>query len=256
MKIQLEKQVMDTLFLAHELHGRSNLRIYEISKFANIKQNNLTRILSRLIKRGWIEKTKNYSLSGREPEGVILHLMGTDDVKTKSLPKEVRGRIGFPIEFVEKFKKDLDTTKHKNDYFYTYSRRQERESIIRKGRIPGRAALWKRILTEGIMKEYTFYRLSEYPFLIHKVKSYPKNTEPKRRRTPKWNIPNGTKRFWKKSAKELMKELRLTPEYKTPLERLFDELRMQESSKTVKRVITMNKTRRKNVKSSIDIGDI
>ncbi|MCH8915994.1 MAG: MarR family transcriptional regulator [Thaumarchaeota archaeon] len=257
MKIELEKQVMDSLFLAHELHDKHYLRASEISEFANIKQNNLTRILSRLVKRDWIEKTKEYSLLGGEPEGGVLHLMGTDDVKTKSLPREARGLVGFPIEFVKKFEEDLKHAKAKSDHFYNYSRRQEKESVIRKGRIPGRAELWKKILLGGKTKEYTFYRLVQYPFLIHKVQSYPKNTEPKRRKAPKWKIHEGTKRFWKQSAKNLMKELRLTPEYKTPLESLFDELREQESSKNVvKKTITKkNKVRRKKV-SSIDVGAI
>jgi len=255
VKIQLEKQVMDTLFLAHELHDRRYLRAYEISKIANIKQNNLTRILSRLVKRGWIEKTKDYSLVG-ETEGGVLHLMGTDDVKTKSLPKEARGLVGFPIEFIKKFEEDLKRAKAKSDYFYNYSRRQEKESVIRKGRIPGRSKLWKKILLGGKTKEYTFYRLVQYPFLIHKIQSYPKNTEPKRRKVPKWKIPEGTKRFWKQSAKNLMKELHLTPEYKTPLERLFDELKEQESSKhTVEKIITKDRVKRKKV-SSIDVGVI
>jgi len=55
MKVELEIQIMNTLFTAHEYENRQYLREFEIASRLKIKQSNLKRVLPRLIKRGWVE---------------------------------------------------------------------------------------------------------------------------------------------------------------------------------------------------------
>jgi len=236
MKTELEIQIMNTLFKAHENENRPYLREYEIASRLKIKQANLKHVLPRLIKRGWIEKKKAYSFSGKEPEGATFHLSFE---KSNNIPKEAINQYykenynvkiqTLPIQYLAEFYRRLPRLIQIGTE-YDYERRpyptkatlkEELEGLhsnsrfkkLRDGRFRGKKKLWEEILLEGTMKEYTFYRMVYYPFLTRKVTIGENSFE-------KFNVPKGKKRMWVKAATEIHNEIKGK---KSPLQLLFSE---------------------------------
>ena len=199
MKIELDRQVMDTMSLWSFIHARLYFRFNEIANLSNVKKPSLQRILPRLAKRGWIEKTTGLSRSGLKPEGRIFHLLSYDETK-KETYKELKMKDHFPSDLSEEFKTELKKLAEKRNINIPYP--QEREKILRRGRIKGRAELWRKITTKEA-KKFTFYRIKEYPYVYRILGGHLRKKE--KIKIPKWNVPEGTKRFWKDSAKEFRK---------------------------------------------------
>jgi len=233
MKIELEIQIMNTLFTAHENENKPYLREYEIASRLKIKQSNLKRVLPRLIKRGWVEIKNDYSFSGSEPGGTIYHLFNTENI---NIPNEARNPhykkkiVTLPIEYVERFQSRIPGLKRiKNKYDFGSDKKRKEEVTLKsilenltkkqrtkeeiKGKFKGRLPEWHKILAEGIPKKYTFYRMVYYPFLTRKVTIGENSFE-------KFNVPKGKKRIWKNAEKEMRNEIKGK---KSPLELLFSE---------------------------------
>ncbi len=233
MKNELEIQIMNTLFMAHENENRPYLREYEIASRLKIKQSNLKRVLPRLIKRGWVEIKNDYSFSGLEPGGITYHLFNTENI---DIPKEAynpyykKKIVTVPIEYVKKFQsRILGLKRIKNKYDFVSDEKQKEEVTLKsilenlpkkqrtkeeiKGRFKGRQPEWQKILTEGIPKKYTFYRMVYYPFLTRKITIGENSFE-------KFNVPKGKKRIWFKAAKEMRNEIK---DKRSSLEILFSQ---------------------------------
>jgi len=232
MKTELEIQVMNTLFRVHENENRPYLRKYEIASILKINHANLNYTLPRLVKRGWIEKLKAYSFTGKEPNSQTFHLSFE---KSNNIPKEAvnpyyEGKIStLPIEYMKEFYRrmpNLKRTQNEFDFEHGHftkevtlqeelknSHPSKRFKFLRNGRFNGRKELWEKILTEGRMKEYTFYRLVYYPFLTRKITIGENRFE-------KFNVPKGKKRIWFKAAKEMRNEIK---DKRSSLEILFSQ---------------------------------
>ncbi len=198
VNVILERQVMDTMFLGFFISDRQYFRFNEIANLSNVKKPSLQRILPRLVKRGWIEKTTKPSYSGLKPEGRVFHLLSYDEAK-KQTYRELKMKVLFPSDLAEEFKTELKKLEKKRNIKIPY---QEREKILRRGRIKGRTELWKKIAAKKA-KKFSFYRIKEYPYLDRILGGRLKSKE--KIKIPKWNVPEGTKRFWKDSAKEFRK---------------------------------------------------
>jgi len=237
MKVELEIQVMNTFYRAYENEDRRYLRKYEIASRLKINHANLNYVLSRLIKRGWIDKKKAYSFTGKEPEGTTFHLSFEE---SNNIPKEAINQYykekynvkiqTLPIQYLAEFYRRLPRLKQikiKNDFGSDKKRKEEvtlkevledshpnkRSKTLRDRPFKGKKELWKDILLGGTMKEYTFYRMLYYPFLTRKVTIGENSFE-------KFNVPKGKKRMWVNAAKEIDYEIRGK---KSPLELLFSE---------------------------------
>jgi len=233
MKTELEIQIMNTLFMAHENENRPYLREYEIASRLKIKQSNLKRVLPRLIKRGWVEMTNDYSFSGLKPEGRVFHLLHTENMP---IPKEAinphyEGEFTLlPREYVKDFYQRLPLLKSiQTPWDFVSNEKQKKEvtlksvlenryknkrfQFLQKGSFEGRQPEWQKILAEGIPKKYTFYRMVYYPFLNRKVTIGENSFE-------KFNVPKGKKRMWVNAAKEIHNEIK---DKRSSLEILFSQ---------------------------------
>jgi len=128
MNVELEKRVMDSMYLAHQIHQQQYFFFSEISELSEVKKSSLQRVLPRLVKRGWIK------------EG-----------KVSILPE-----------------KD-----------------------------------WVQFLMKRKITERVGYKVFEYPYFIIGKRVIKKNDG--YYKIPGLNIPEGCKRYWKNSAKELRK---------------------------------------------------
>jgi len=234
MKNELEIQIMNTFYRAYENEDRRYLREHELASRLKIKQANLKYVLPRLIKRGWIEKKKAYSFTGKEPEGTTYHFSFE---KSNNIPKEAINQYykknynvkiqTLPIQYVAEFYRQLprliqigtEFDYEHNPYPTKTTLKEELEGLhsnsrfkkLRDGRFRGRIEKWKEIFLAGIPKEYTFYRMVYYPFLTRKVTIGENCFE-------KFNVPKGKKRMWVNAATEIRNEIKGK---KSPLELLF-----------------------------------
>lgn len=127
MNLELERLVMDTMYLAHHIYQKNHLFFNEISELSGVKKSSLQRVLPRLVSRGWIKNEKVSLLPGNT---------------------------------------------------------------------------WVRFILKHKTTKRMGYKVVEYPFLQRKSAGghVPADYNVI---APEWNYPNGTKRFWKKSAKEM-----------------------------------------------------
>ena len=210
MKLKLEQQVMDAMYLARILYSRLFLRFNEISIISGVNKASLQRILPRLVKRGWINVRVGPSYSEIEPMGMVGKLIlvpyknGIVPVPHESWKEfhETKARLQFeknstplqedPNDWIEIHKDEGSDSKSNN-------------SIHSSLRWRGRNELWKDILRKQEPKrEYSFYELIEYPYLLDKKRGGHLKSDENDIIAPSYNIPNGTKRFWKKASKELL----------------------------------------------------
>ncbi len=180
MEINLERDVMDNMLMAHFITGKENFRYNEIVHLSNMKRpSSLRRVLDRLVERGWIEKSI--------PKGRVFHFTDKKEARQETY-KEFADVVGFPSD-----KRDLFKAKLRN---YEEETRMlkipkfEKEKILRRGRIKGRKKILDEILTEK--KEIILYKITEYPFVYNSTK---KSQE---------GIKEGTKRFWINSSKDFI----------------------------------------------------
>lgn len=200
MEIELERSVMESIFQSHIIHRKFFFRFNEIAYLSGVNTRSLQRILPRLVNREWLGSIIAGSFSGGKPEGGIGYLLGFDDAKKENY-RETRMKVGFPKEIIEEFKKELrKLAKEKLD---TIPSSQEKERTLRKGRISGRTKLWKKIISKNVGKDYTFYWLIEYPFL-YRIRGGLVPTNYDEKKVPEWKVPQGKKRFWKSSAKDMI----------------------------------------------------
>ena len=82
----LEKRLISSMYMEHLEQQREWFRFNEIAALSGIKKSSLQRVLPRLIKRGWIECQKSWSFSPQEPQGAIVHMMGSAEVQNYKLP--------------------------------------------------------------------------------------------------------------------------------------------------------------------------
>lgn len=201
MKIELERDVMNAIYKQRVIQRRRYLRMSEIAKASGVSKASLQRILPRLVKRGWIKKEVAESWSGKEPEERKYHLeylggMTMDTIRhrrfhIREISKEYR-------EGIENLPDFLNKTERMHP--------KERMKILRKGKVRGRVPSLQKTIKNHIAKEYTFYKIVQYPFIFRmSTHSSPK---PEKENSG-WTYVGGTKRFWKKSGKELWKELKL-----------------------------------------------
>jgi hypothetical protein len=86
MNSVLEKRLIFSMYMEHLKQQREWFRFNEIAALSGIKKSSLQRVLPRLIKRGWIECQKSWSFNPKEPQGAIVHLMGSAEVQNYKLP--------------------------------------------------------------------------------------------------------------------------------------------------------------------------
>ena len=200
MKIELERDVMNAIYKQKVLQRRRYLRISEIARASGVSKASLQRILPRLVRRGWIKKEISGSWSGKEPEGRKYHLeylggMIMDTIRHRRFHiREISNEYREEIENLPDFLNKTDRIHPK-----------ERMKILRKGKLRGRASSLQNTLKNHIPKEYTFYKIVQYPF-IFRISTH-SSSEPRKEKSG-WIYMEGTKRFWKKSGKDLWKELK------------------------------------------------
>jgi len=131
MKSDLEVQVMLGVCLAKWENG-VDLRFTDIAKITKIPKGTLQRVLPRLAKRGWIEKTEKWINIPR----TILHY----DVKNKNI-----------LEIDYQVQREIDNSKSSDSETIPYERRRRISKEVKSGFIP---------------KKITVFRFQEFPYLI------------------------------------------------------------------------------------------
>lgn len=175
MKKDYEAQVMGAFYGLNKIFGIEQIRFNLLAEFSGIKKGTLQRILPRLEKRYWIERKDGWF----SPSGILTY-----DVKNKII-----------LEPLLEFKKALES---KNDYRPARSSRSGLSMKTKK-------ILLKSTLKKYTPKKYSFYKLIMFPF-IFAIKPDSLTEKKFIKISKNWNVPNGTKRFWKQVAK-LTKEL-------------------------------------------------
>lgn len=172
MKTEFEGAVLNAMYLALAAKNREYLRFNEIARLSGFykKQSKLQRVLQRLERRGWIEKTKPmWSITGTNPNEIISYT--AQSIITENIPG-MREKHSIYIPEIHK-------------------------TILQKSGsgLKSRVKIAKKVLRNQI-KEYVFYKLLKYPFF------FSINNQ------RVGDVPEGTKRFWKSSVKELFTALK------------------------------------------------
>lgn len=216
MKIELERQVMDTMMLSRHFLDRINLRLDEISAISGIRKSTLQSILPRLIKRSWIEKTVLQSYSNEEPKGEIGNLvlvMGKNkkgerrsllvpkealEKIDKRYPKLLRTVVNYQFSQEPEYKKQsLRQAVEKMDI-------RKRRRIMREKsmKFSGRSKLIRNSFRGKSFRKYVFYKLIEYPY-HYRIRGRFMQANEEDLVVKPWNTPDGTTRFWKNAATDL-----------------------------------------------------
>jgi len=222
MNIELERDVMDAIYLTRIIYCKMWFRFNEIANLSGVKKSTLQRILKRLENIGWLKAVIAPSYSGLGPEGKVGYLMSTEEANDPSLPYEFNGSVLFPREIKEKFVELLPELSRKkiklinfgsNEYqeyietFQDYLVQEfrnvkQREKAFKNLRFKGRTQLLRKCIKSELANEYKFYRLVEYPY-VYRIRGGHMKSESKENFIPNWNTKKGTKHFWKNAAKDM-----------------------------------------------------
>jgi len=184
MQKDYEAGVMATLYALSKIAGIEKVRFNQIASITGIKKGTLQRILPRLEKRCWIEKKEDWMWSDNTIGDRIYHY----DVKNK-ITKEVLD------DYMIETSKEADAP-----WFDHIPRRSSRTGLSMKVK----RMLLKSTLKKHTPKKYTFYKLIMFPFMFA-FKPKELTTKEFERISKNWNIPKGTKRFWKQVARTTRK---------------------------------------------------
>lgn len=213
MKSELERAIMESIYMAGSIYVRNYFRFNEILGLSGVKKSSLQGILERLEKRKWLEKKTTYSYSDKNPKGKI------DFVYFIPSKKKDSSDILISKNMLEKYMKEFPKLKRKKIYITLRGEKiteektfaqiveeihpRKRSKSLKKGiKMPGLAKLIEKILKEEKGKKYTFFRLNEFPFL-YRIPGGHVPSDYNDKIVPPWNFPKRTKRFWKNSANDM-----------------------------------------------------
>lgn len=212
MNIDLEHQVMDTFMLSRLILRRLELRFNEISELSQVKKSTLQRILPRLVARKWIQKIEQFESRGSI--GQMIWVRGKNKEKVLEwvlLPKESVDYFESEYPNLVRSRPSLDDDVRVGDESLTdvikimHPRKQSRILREKSLRFKGRNKLLKDSYEKFFShKQYISYKLIEYPYFYRMRGGFMKSDENDLVAKP-WNVPVGTKRFWKAAAEDIKK---------------------------------------------------
>ena len=196
MKIELERSVMDGFVRSYVQFGLQHVRFNQIARMSEVGKSTLQRILPRLVNRGWIEKQRKYSWSDGRIGSRLYNIHFINDSESKGnhfVIKEMKKDLEEKLEENESYRNIVNYGVHP----------KTKEKMVRKGTIPSLKPGFDKVLAGHLPTEHTFYRLIEYPFYFRR----PALENVQEQKSIEWACPKGTKRYWRRSAKNIFKEV-------------------------------------------------
>jgi len=219
MKIDHEKVVLEAMYLAKFVSGEIYLRMFEISVLTGIRNSSLQRLLRRLVRIGWIEQKSGLSYSKWSPKGKVgllewVRLKDSKGNRRKALmPKETLDE--YPKQILQ-LTRTLPASRRKGrmepkteSYLEVVNQmdRRKRNRILRQNSLSfkGKTKLLRKLLGKEIPKrEYTFYRLLVFPYILdRRIGGHMKANE-NDKVLPTWDdVPKKYENYWKEASNEL-----------------------------------------------------